>query len=209
MLFNYKDVEDNFENILKEWFRQKDILNPAAGLLLDTFYNPGTFNEQKFLNIVHAVETYHRRYRNNEVRTPEDHKKMIEAILSSTPTQHKEWLQQKLLFSNEPTLQQRLEDLLAQYWNPTLEKIVTSKDTLIKQAKNSRNYYTHYDKSLENVALHGSDLYYLTERLKVLLICCVLSATSFSKPEIERLLNRNEWQFFSHILQSRPTSGPS
>jgi hypothetical protein len=73
-------------------------------------------------------------------------------------------------------------------------------EVFIKQTKDSRNYYTHLDESMEKKALKGEDLFYLTEKLKLVLVCALLKESGFSIDLIEELLLRNEYNFFNHIL---------
>jgi ApeA N-terminal domain 1 len=68
--------------------------------------------EQRFLNIAQAVESYHRRRSDKKDLSEEDHEKRLEKILAGTPQEYKKWLSDKLKYSNELSLRQRLKDLL-------------------------------------------------------------------------------------------------
>ncbi len=199
MLFSYRDIENNFEKIINKWYGQHDKINSILGLFLDNFYNPGIFNENRFLNIAQALETYHRRFKKNNVLPKDQHKKRIENIINSFSDELKEWLKQKLSFSNEPTLKERIDELLKEYSNDTIQKLIKDFESFSKLVKDSRNYYTHYDKSLEKKAARGGDLYYLTERMKVLLTCCLLNVTGFDNNLIQELLKRNEYRLYNHL----------
>lgn len=200
-LFHYHDIADTFSTIVEGWYSNQTILRPVTDLLFDSFYKSGTFTENMFLNISQALETFHRRCRKNEVRPKADHEKMVQDIVGTTNEEHKEWLKGRLHFSNEPTLHARLDELVQELSNKTLKKIIADKDTFVKDVKNSRNYYTHYDKSTERKAKKGAELFTLTERLKVVLVCAVLKQTGFSPDQIETLFERNEFKFFNHLLE--------
>lgn len=199
MLFSYRDIEQNYEEIINNWYTQHDKINSILGLFLDNFYNPGVFNENRFLNIAQALETYHRRFKKNNVLPKKQHKARLKNIIESVGEEFKEWLKQKLSFSNEPTLKERIDELLNDNSNETIKKLIKDFDSFSKLVKDSRNFYTHYDKSLEKKAARGGDLYYLTERMKVLLTCCLLNVIGFDNNLIQELLKRNEYRLYNHL----------
>ena len=200
-LFNYRDIVSNFPIIIERWYQNLQTIRPVTNLLFESFYIPGKFSENNFLNISQALETFHRRFRRNELLPKDQHKIKIKEILDSVTSKHKDWLEGRLYFSNEPTLHLRLEELIKELTNKTINKVIKDPDSFIKDVKNSRNYFTHYDKSLEKKAKKGGELFILTEKLRVILVCAILKETGFSDSQIETLLERNEWKFFNHILE--------
>ncbi len=199
MLFSYRDIEYNYEEIINNWYSQQDKINSILGLFLNNFNNPGVFNENRFLNIAQALETYHRRFNKNNVLPKKQHKKRLKNIIDSVSDEYKGWLKQKLPFSNEPTLKERIDELLRDNSNETINKLIKNFDSFSKLVKDSRNFYTHYDKSLEKKAARGEDLYYLTERMKLLLTSCLLNVIGFDNNLIQKLLGRKENKLFNHL----------
>ena len=199
-LFSYEDVETDFEKFIQHWFENENLLKPVISMIVDSFNHNSPFTENSFLNIVQGLETYHRRFENNANIPKEKHKQRVTEILDTVHEKHKKWLESKLHFSNEPTLHQRLEFLLEENRNETLDKIIADKSKFIKDVKNSRNYYTHYDKRLEKKSIKGTELYLLSEKLKILLICVILKKIGIPKEKISELLSRNEWRFFNHLF---------
>ena len=156
--------------------------------------------KNKFLNIIHALETFHRRFRKNEVLSYEEHSKKIKELITYIPEDDKQWVQEKLDFTNEPNLHQRIEELLEEAKNEMTEKMVSNKDTFIKETKNSRNYYTHYDQRLEKKALKGTELHTLTQRLRIILIIITLKETGIPKEIVDRVVAHRAI-FFRHLFQ--------
>lgn len=199
-LFTYHDIESDFEELIKNWYSSKMKLKPIISILIDSFNKNNPFNENNFLNIAQALETYHRRFRLNEVLPKKEYKQKVNEILETVISDHKSWLKERLNFANEPTLHKRLEELLKENHNKTLSKMIIDRDQFIRDVKNSRNFYTHYDKRLEKKAIKGNELYLLTEKLRTLLICVLLNEMGFTKNKIESIFLRNEWRFFNHLL---------
>ena len=68
---------------------------------------------------------------------------------------------------------------------------LTDKD--LEAANGSRNYYSHIlklEKKKDKHALEGWELFDLTKKLRVLLICCVLNFMGMDNDKINRLLNK-------------------
>ena len=97
-------------------------------------------------------------------------------------------------------LHSRLTELIEKYSNDILDKVLGDKTKFVTDVKNSRNYYTHYDKRLEKKALKGADLFYLSERLKILLVCAFLMEAGITKEMIVSYLERIKWRKFNHLV---------
>lgn len=153
-LFTYKDIKGNFKKIIHKWYTNKTLLNIPVSLFIYNFYNIREFNENNFLNIIQAIETFHRQFRSNEVLTKERYRKKKEQILNTVDKKHRDWLKELLNFGNEPTLHMRIEGLIKEFSNKTVNRIIKDVDEFTKNTKNSRNYYIHYDKKMEKKALN-------------------------------------------------------
>lgn len=61
MFFQFEDISDNFEKYLNNWMKKSEILKPVYELYFGTLYNPTMYFEHKFLSLIQAIESYHRR----------------------------------------------------------------------------------------------------------------------------------------------------
>jgi len=199
-LFTYKLIEADFIKIFKKWTELNVLIEPVINVLQESFGNRNIIIENKFLNLMQGIETFHRRTRLNEKEPKATHQNKVAEIISSCPTEFKEWLKGKLHFSNEPTLNERLEQLFNEL-TPVLKKHLFS-DTkkIISQSKNTRNYFTHYDEALEKKALKESQLFYLTERLKIFLLVIVLKETGFDNDELNSIVIEGAQFLFNHLI---------
>ncbi len=86
MLFTLPEAHSRLSELLANWFAKATILRPVFDLYyFGTIYNRHAFVEQQFLNLMQALETYHRR---TDARTdlPEDqHAELVAAIIRSAP----------------------------------------------------------------------------------------------------------------------------
>lgn len=85
-------------------------------------------------------------------------------------------------------LRVRLKSLVDEFSN--IDEIKKISELDIKQTVASRDYYSHFLIDKEDV-LEGVELYYLTLRIKNLLICCVLNLVGFDNEKINKLLKKN------------------
>ncbi len=189
MLFTLADVDD-FQGMVECWLTASGELDSVCNLFFGVQYSPQMYVEHRFLSLVQALESYHRRRWPNDVLPKAQHKQRVEAILERTPEEYRSWLRELLNFSNEPRLAQRLSDLVA-YVGPAIAPLVRDPAAFVKVVKDTRNYYTHYDKTLARKAADQLDLYWLAQTLSYLLQGCLLRELGLSLDRCAELFSRN------------------
>src|SRR5690242_4169080 len=172
-LFTFKIIQENFQEILSNWFNAKTKLEPTINGLTEAFSVREQLSEFKFLNLAHALETYHqRKEKENRGKASQTlFQKRLEALSNLIPPEIK-----FLLFK-------------------------PSEKEFIENIKNSRNYYTHYSEEKEATALKGSDLFYLSERMKIFLVCLILKEIGFTDAEVVKTILRKGVFLFNHIIK--------
>ncbi|MEL4307597.1 ApeA N-terminal domain 1-containing protein [Joostella sp. CR20] len=203
MIFSYREIASKFPELIKNWYGKYDLLEPAFNLLFDQFYQGTRFNENSFLNLAQSAETFHARIHNHTKIPREEYNIMKEEILKTTDSKYHKWLKEQFNFGNNLNLHLRLEEITEKYSNEIIDKIIPDKDKFVFQVKHSRNYYTHYSSSSKKNALKGSDLFYLSEKLKLLLVCSFLMESGFSKEELSKSLDNVKWNLFNQLANWR------
>ena len=183
MLFSYNDIKETIVSKVAKWLEKSEELSPIFNIFFGDMYRPSGFLEPKFLGLVQAAEAYHRRTSCNCTLSEEEHKKRIDAIITATPLEYKEWLKKKLEYSNEPNLRSRLKQLYDD--NKIIIEALIKRKEFVCLSVNTRNYLTHYDKSLESSIASGRQLLFLIQVYKTLLLLCMLRELEFSREEIE------------------------
>ena len=203
MIFDYRRIQPDFETIIKNWYSKYELLEPAFDLVFEQFYNGNRFTVNTFLNLAQSAETFHARVHNHTKIPREQYKKMKEDILKVVPAEYHAWLNDQFNFGNNLNLYSRLTELAEKYSNKILDRILGDKTQFVLDVKNSRNYYTHYSKDGEKKTLKGSELFYLSERLKILLVCSFLIEVGFDKDKLSLLLDNIKWKLFNHLASWR------
>ena len=194
MLFTFRDISGKFENILKNWFEKAEMLKPVYDLYFGTLYNPRMYLQHQFLSMIQAVEAYHRRKFEGKYLSDKDFEPIYNRFKDMTNTldvkaSFKDALINRLKYGNEFSLRKRLKDLFAEYQDIT-RNFIKDENNFINRVKDTRNYLTHYDKKLRNIA-DGEDLYRITQKLKTILQICLLHELGFDKEEIKSAFLRN------------------
>lgn len=189
VLFNFPSIRGKFEKIIKHWLMRYEEISPCFHLFFSTIHN-SLYLDQKFLHLIQGLETLHRRIYGGEQVPEDEYKKKIDAILKLVPEEHLEWLSGKLKYGNEPNLRYRLSDLTKTNYGliGNSRKI----KSFINLTCNTRNYMTHYDKSLENKYARGRKLFSITTKCELIYYVQFLKLIAFDENEIKSIISTSQ-----------------
>jgi hypothetical protein len=195
MLLPARDLGSSYSRVLRDWLRASSELRSVFSLFFAVRTGRRLFLESRFLNLVQAAEVFHRHVFPNRVISRSAHRKRIRDIVDSAPSEHRGWVRDALAFSNEPRLLSRLMDLLALTGRVSFLS-QDERETMAKRIRDTRNYFVHYDPALKAKAEQGERLYWLSERVNVLMATCLLKHVGVSDRRIRHALDRNRaYQF--------------
>lgn len=107
-------VRDSFGTLLHQWQTKAERYGAGYELYVASLRNPPLHPEHRFVNVVWAVESLHRSWR-REAAVPEreaERKQCIQQIIgrfsNATDRKAKKWLEGKLKYAYEPTLEERI-----------------------------------------------------------------------------------------------------
>lgn len=195
MLFSLKDIEDEFALSIQKWLNLNEEVKHICDIYFGIKYAEFMYGEQRFLSVVQALESYHRIKFNNEQVSQEEHNNRLQKIYTEVPDCYLDWLKEKLNFSNEPSLKNRLEGLIRCY-EGVIQSLTKNSDKFIARVKNTRNYFTHYDVSLKGKFAQGDELFRLTQILFFLLRACLLNELGCTPERCADLITKDsEYQY--------------
>jgi hypothetical protein len=193
MIAPFEEISSDAGSIFKRWFECHERLRPVVDLYFAIVSNRALIIESRFLFLAQALEVYHARSeRFSSTDVPTDvHKTRVKAILQSAPTELQPWLKEKLSYSNQKTLAQRLGEILSLHGNEA-NRLTAGIADFAAKVRNGRNYYTHYDQKLRQKGKvpEGRELVRITFALKALLEVCLLKELSIKGKPVERILER-------------------
>lgn len=194
MLYSFNNIEAQFETFLKNWIQIADNLKPVHDLYFGTLYNPRMYIEDKFINSTQALETYHRRkFPESYAIEPEKSDEIVKKAVEVVPNEFREHFQQKLMYSHEHGLRTRLTDIIKINDVIISSFIRTGRErkSFIQKVVVTRNFLTHYDKSLEQEAAKGEELYWITQKLKIIIEIILLREIGIEQETIKNVISRN------------------
>lgn len=197
IFFNYEDFDGKFENYLRNWFEISEILKPTFNLYFSILYSPKMDLNQQFLSVILALESLHERTYSSKYVTENEFKMVYKNLTNAIPNKltqdFKEKIKNTLSFINEFSLRDRLRDILNEY-KPIHFESTQNMEKFIDKVIKTRNYLIHHKKELYQKAAKGDELFFLTQKLKLILEICLLSKLGFSIEKIQKLIVKNRWR---------------
>lgn len=201
ILFTFRDIADDFEKYLRNWFAKTEILQPAHDLYFGTLYSSSMYLSHKFLSLIHAVESYHRRIYNGKYLSDDDYAQIYKTLTSAIPSEiysgFRKSLKQKLKYHNEFSLRKRMKEILEKCGD-LLGLLIQDTKGFIEDVVNTRNFLIHFDKSIETKAKSGQELYRLVQKMEFIIKICFLIELEIPMTTIKTLISRNQkYQFLA------------
>lgn len=171
-LFRYEDIENQYKSVVKKWFSSDRNFDAIRGHFLETLDYHGVFSYTNFLVVIQALEGYARRYKSEEAK------------------------QRKVANGhNKITLHDYIEALLLEYMD--VRKINQKID--IAAITQTRDYHSHLLEKPKKKKVEGEVLYDLTNELRRILVCCIMSYLGFSNKDIDKFT----WETSNSIFADR------
>lgn len=191
-LVGYENISEKFPAIIENWFKLYEDTEEVIRLILKYFKTKYKFSSDKFVDVVRALESYHRIHINNERLPKEKFNDLVSTILSQIELDKDDstWLEQRLM-GNEPNLKIRIEELISNNKTVFISTKIEKLNKFCRQTTDSRNYYTHYDPKKKNRALKGRELSDLTRINRAIVISCLLNHIGIESEFYEEGLNYN------------------
>lgn len=206
ILIKRVDLKENLASIFNYWFEKQDKLSEITSAYISDLYLP-TYMENKYLNVVRGIETYHRFFvegkedqifGRDDTEWTRDCDIIISFIDKTVSENNRDFFKERIRYEGEKSFRKRLKELLAlvpeklsvRLWG---DMNSNEKNRLISTIIDTRNYYTHRDdrKKYHNVVENHAALNSLTEQLSVLLQFFCLTHIGISNIIVEkRLLER-------------------
>lgn len=164
-LFTYELISAEYPDVIKKWYEDKGDIAPIRTHLIDSVKSNKMFSSIDFLIVIQAIEGFWWRFRDVDYKQ-----------------------NNSISFKKQTDLKTIIEKLLEEF--VSIQRI-NKLDIQIKDVVDSRHYYSHFMNKVDKPnTLDGFDLYKLTKKLRVLLICCILNFVGFENDRINEILNK-------------------
>ena len=201
ILFSLPDLGDDLPAHLRLWFVASVRFKPVLDMFFATRYAKQMFEEDRFQNLIQAVEAYHRRTAGARPNQSEHETRTVE-ILATVLAEHRNWLEEVLRTSKEYLLADRVEALADQHpWMTGSVLPLNIHDWAVGVAK-ARNQRAHHDPRSPKIGSSVDELMSLTQRLTVILEASLLRELGFDEARIEQMITHGSQA--ARILQLNP-----
>jgi hypothetical protein len=197
----YNLIKDQLPEIMNFYNSKREELEPIVNLLVDSIFNRGTFDENRFLDIARAIETFHRTFRSNALDLEKVQR--FNEIYEDSREKNKPWLKDKLGQWTQPSLGERLRSFMLEFRQGIFKPLIPEPEKVISNTKNSRQYYTHLLRDYKKKAVKHSDLFNLTRTLQFMLLAAVLIETGIPQDKVLQSLDHLKFRFFHEALKSQ------
>lgn len=169
-LFQYSTIKEVYPEIIKKWYNAPSNLFPIRSHLIDSLDKKPVYSSVDFLIIIQAIEGFWWRFRDDNYKTKN-------AIPKKKNT----------------NLNEILNELLKEFDDiELLNKCGIDIEAVI----DSRHYYSHFvEQTKKPKKLDGWPLIKQAKKLRILLICCVLSFVGFEHSKIDAIFKKSNNKF--------------
>lgn len=185
MLFRYNQYTENVGEIIRKWILLYDDVAPVLHLYLSAKCRIYKYLSERFLALMQGLESYHRRISCEKIMDDDKYAELASVLLDACPENNREWLRSKLKYGNELPLSRRIKQLLKPF------KVYfgnnEQRESMIRGAVDTRNYFTHYSKDLENKVFKGRALFDLCSKLEKLFELLLLQRLGFSETTMKSI----------------------
>jgi ApeA N-terminal domain 1 len=190
VLFTLPDLnKGDLAEHLRCWLSATTRFEPVLNMFFATRYAERMFEEDRFQNLIQAVEAYHRRVsgaRPNQV----EHEKRAKALLATVPAEHREWLSEVLETTKEFRLSDRIEALLNDHAWMVDDVIPHNLHRWAVRAAMARNFRAHHDPDASPIGTNVDDLVGFNQRLATLLEACFLHELGLPEDRVREMIRR-------------------
>jgi hypothetical protein len=180
--------------IVNNWFKKAEILDPVTNLYITTLSTRLGYAEFQLLNYAQALEALHRRVFGGKYMSDEEYEPICSDLTNSIPKtmseDHRNSLKSRIKYGNEFSQRKRIKELLDEVWEDYLDQFIDKRSKFIGNVIGTRNYLVHYDESSASEAVFGTEIFYLAERLKVLLVTHLLIQLGIPKENVYRAVKQ-------------------
>ena len=186
LLVSFNALGDGVDEFIGRWWELYASLGNAAVFLMSVLGSQ-LYLENRLLNLMSFIESYHRRLHDKPKIPPSVHEANVEAMLGVIEDKaQRDHYKQKLKFAGEQNARQRVKELVRRA-HQTLPGVARLDAKLADQLVDARNALTHLDPSEKSV-LDGVDLIYAVARLQLVVQTNLLLDLKLGKAKVAELV---------------------
>ena len=190
ILLPYPEIAAHFEEVMKSWFEQYEIAEPIFNLYFAVQSDAYRNIEGRFLAVMQVVEGLHRRLVRSERKMPEsDFKALVARAVDSALPEHRGIVRSSLQYANEPSLRERIEQMVAPFANHYGDS--DERSPFARDAVRARNSLTHQIEPSSESLPDFETLASTVTKLEALFQMHLLRLVGLQDSQIERIIEKH------------------
>ena len=114
--FEFSDIENRFSELIGDWFKMSDELEPVLSLYFATQYNSNLYIQNEFLSLARAIESFHRIEYDGLYIPESEFDDYYDELVADIPSEYSQSFTDHLKdgtfkYANEYSLRKRLNEL--------------------------------------------------------------------------------------------------
>ena len=201
MLFTCSDWD--FASGFPRWKELVEIYGPTCDLLFSRAARDSRYLSTRFLNAVTAAESFQRRWTPRGSKASPDQKFRVDRLVRAAPEEDRTWLRNKLAWSHEPSLADRLEELVVRA-TPAAGPYVGSARPWAQAVAQARNALVHRPLKRDDPDENPEALLVLEHSVAAVVTICLLRELGFDADDCGQRMSRSpSWRWVPKDMQSR------
>jgi len=184
MFITFKKLSGRFPTAIQTWLNAYEELDDVFDLFFEVMINQKLYPQDIFENIIQSLEAYHRTRLPDELMEKSMYDLLIPSILSLLQTkEQKDWVKNHKNLGNILSLSQKLLQIFEMF--PYLYHNLDERYKFTEICQTQRNYFAHHSEKLKQNSVENIELFYLTQKLHVLMVSCLFSELQFEENWLE------------------------
>ncbi len=205
LLINLPLLGTELGAVLNTWFQKSEILDPAVILYVATLSINLGYSEFRLLNYAQGLEALHRRAFGGKYITDDEYEPIANTLIKSIPKEvgrdHRSSLEGRIKYGHEFSQRKRIKLLLDDVWTGCLDEFIEDRNSFVDKVVNTRNYLIHFDPTSASKAVFGTEIFYVAERLRILLVTHILLQLNIPRENVYRAIT--QFHPFAYLKQRR------
>ena len=168
LLFTARGMGEKWPAHFERWHAAREKYLPTFLLYFSLLRASGMLLEFRFLNLVHAVEAYHRRAYPSHVIAPEHFEQRRSRVLAVAEPEDRDWLERAIRYSNQPHLSDRLSDVYDSLPS-SAHAVIGKRRAFTRAVAQTRNALSHWAEDQGHAAIKPDTMWRTIEKLKLAL----------------------------------------
>ncbi len=201
LLFTLADIEEGFAPFMERWLRLMAVYSDACNNFFGLQYGPPAYLDVTFIGVVESLSLYYTRREDGVAHRKQEDRRLTD-IMGKLSATDADWVGRHIMVRPFPPLQDILTKLLKEHDELMKALLGTQPQRFIKDVMNTVDYTLRRDTEVGSTASQGGNLYWMMEKLRILLKLCFLQELGFSTEKTRSFFAKNGvYQRLSQIAQ--------